>query len=78
MGRNEMGFAFAKAGTYDQTQRTRGREGGRRVRRRDHANGEHEQQTYRSEERNLHMPRGMGEPVPLQQLSVSLDQTSTQ
>ena len=36
-GRNKVEFALVRTGTYDQTQRTRGREGERRVRRQDHA-----------------------------------------
>ena len=38
-GRYEMGSTVVKAGTHDQTRRIRGREGGRRVHRRDHAKG---------------------------------------
>ena len=34
-------------------------------------------ETYRNKERNIHMPRGMGEQEPPRQLSVSLDQMST-
>jgi hypothetical protein len=75
--RNENGlYTNKRQMSYDRTRRTRGREEGQRVHLLDHAKGHHDDRTQRNKDRDIHMLRGMGEPVLLLQLSASLDRMS--